>query len=464
MLTITTRLTFWYSASFGAIMIIVATVMYLGFSSSERETLDTELHDYAEFLLSDADVSTKTASELFDDLQEITSEMNLRFRAMRFMLTTRDSIIYDSTADSSVEQLVDSLRLMVATGSHERYRTIDVGESQYRAFRASIPGKRSEGMGIVVVATLGRLNATLARLRNLILVIVPLSLLAVGLGGWFLARRALEPVTAIRSAAAKIGSGNLHRRVPVGQSRDELSDLATTFNDMIERLEHTFQSQRRFVADASHDMRTPLMVVGSKLELVRRRDDLPESVASDLALCSSEIERMARTVDDLLLLARADAEQLRLVRSVERLDEIVVDCAARMRGPATERNISLWVDVADAVRVQCDATAIQRALTNVVENALKYSPPGTTVRIRTERSGDMAVVSIADEGVGIPAGDLAQVFDRFYRCDVSRSTPGSGLGLSIVKTIVEAHGGTVSVESAQGAGTTVTIALPAYDS
>ncbi|MDB5033207.1 MAG: hypothetical protein JWQ98_448 [Chlorobi bacterium] len=461
MFTITTRLTLRYLLIFGTIVSAIVVVMYTVFESNERDSFDAELRDYAEFLVSGVNTSTGSVSDMFDNLQDVTGQANLRFRSKWFLLMTRDSVVYESGQQDSIEDMVDSLQTMLPNRGRPKFRTIQANGITYRAFALSIPNTQKLRLGIVVVGSLDRLEATLERLRNILLIIVPASLLLAGVGGWFTARRALAPVAEITSAAAAISSSNLHQRVSGGNSTDELAQLASTFNAMIERLELTFNSQRRFVADASHDLRTPLMVIQAKLDHILTLPEIDPPVREDLEHCLTEVDRMSRLANDLLLLAKADAHQLRLIKAPERLDEIVVDCVSKLKNLAGQRNISLWVDVDDAVEFSCDSATLQRAIMNVITNAITYSHESSTVTTRLTAQDRAALITISDNGPGIPASDIPQIFDRFYRSDTARSTPGSGLGLAIARTIIEAHDGTIAIASEEGKGTIVTIGLPA---
>ncbi len=460
MLTITTRLTLWFLLSFGAIIVVMALVMYLAYAANERATLDGELRDYAEFLMAEVHSNVSDTPDLFDELQDVTSQANIRFRTMRFMLATEDSIFYESTTQQPVERLVDTLQEILPIWVGAPFRTIVVEGNEYRIFSLAVRRQRNESIELVVAASVVRLQQSLARLRNIFLVIVPLSWLIAGVGGWFMARRALQPVDEITSTAERISSRNLHERVPEGTSNDELAKLARTFNGMIARIEETFAAQRRFVADASHDLRTPLMVVQVHLDRLLRARDLQPDVQADLRQCAGEVDRLSHLAGDLLLLARADAHRLRLHRVPERLDEILLECVGRMKTLAAERAISLWVDIEEPVDILCDPSLLERALLNLLDNAVIHSLDSGVVRARLDRSDAVAVIRISNDGPGIPQEDIAKVFDRFYRSDHTRTTPGAGLGLAIAKTVVEAHDGMIAIESDRTAGTIVTIALP----
>lgn len=460
MFTVTTRLTLWYLLNFGIIIVAVALVMYIAYSSNERASFDAELRDYAQFLVLEVTTRGTDMHDLLGELREVTTQANRRFRFRHFMLTTSDSIFYESAQVQGMEPLVDSLRKLIPTFDGNHFMTIPASGTDYRVFSMAVRRHMGQSLGMVVVAPLTALQESLSRLGNLFLIIVPSAIFIAGIGGWFMARRALAPVSKIISAALNISSSNLHERVPQGSSNDELTTLARTFNDMIARIEETFASQRRFVADASHDLRTPLMVIQAKLDRLLRTPGLEPSVREDLRHCSGEVDRLSRLASDLLLLAKADTHQLKLARAPERLDEMLVECVGRMNTLANDRDISLWVDIDEPVEVICDAPTLQRVLMNILDNAITHSPESSTVMAHLGLRDGCAAITISDTGPGIPEEHLPKIFDRFYRSDGPRSTPGSGLGLAIAKTIIEAHGGTIQLASTPASGTVVTILLP----
>ncbi|HVZ40422.1 MAG TPA: ATP-binding protein [Candidatus Kapabacteria bacterium] len=459
MFTITTRLTLGNLISFGLVMSIIAALTYLIFAANERATLDQGLRDYAGLLIDEVDTRTANVSDLFDKLEEVTGQANLRFRSMRFVLLTNDSLIFEG--DSQMEPLADTLESVLKTGDPSRFHTLDLGSAEYRVYSQEVwwHGNKEE-LQLVVIGSMARLQEALANFRRFLMIIVPSAVLLASIGGWLTARRALRPVSVLRETAAAITTSNLHERVPIGTSNDELSDLATTFNEMIARIEETFNAQRRFVADASHDLRTPLMVIQTKLDRLLRLSDLTEPVRDDLRHCQSEVEHLARIASDLLVLARAESHQLQLAHDRNRLDELLMECVEKMSSIAHDRQIGLRLDIDDPVLVVCDRPMLQRVLMNILDNAIAYSPDNGTIAVHLAEQEGVARLTVTDDGPGIPAEDLPHIFDRFYRSDRTRTTRGSGLGLAIAKTIIEAHGGTVAITSELGSGTSVIVTLP----
>lgn len=249
--------------------------------------------------------------------------------------------------------------------------------------------------------------------------------------------------------------------MPDTSQRDELGELARTFNEMLGSLEEAYAAQQRFVADASHELRTPLTAVCGNLELLRTRaDQLPSDEKNALVeAASEEAERMARLVANLLALARADAGQ-RLPHKLVELDRVLLDVFQQARVLA--RDVKLSLIELDQLAVLGDADQLKQLLLALVDNALKYTPSGGTVALGLRREGDEAVLEVRDTGIGIAPADLPHVFERFYRADKARSRDagGTGLGLSIARWIAHEHGGEIVVESQIGRGSTFAVRLP----
>ncbi len=283
------------------------------------------------------------------------------------------------------------------------------------------------------------------------------TLLAIVVGA-AIAQVALAPIDGITRTASQINRAqDLSRRIPDDGSTDELGRLAVTFNEMLDRIEGMFERQRQLVADVSHELRTPLTTIRGEVDLMTRANRLdPEG----LAAMRQESDRMARMVSDLLLLAQADSG-LAVERYPVQLADLVTDVLRQARALAPQAD-RLVLAAVTPVTVLGDADRLRQLLLNLIDNAFKHNPPGTRVRLALWAEDHHAVLTVADDGPGIPPEDLPHLFERFYRVDKarSRSAGGTGLGLSIVKWIVTAHEGTVTVSSAPGQGSTFTVRLP----
>jgi signal transduction histidine kinase len=333
---------------------------------------------------------------------------------------------------------------------------------------------------IVAYLTFGALSNVpqqLATLATSLLIAGALVLLLAAVGGFWLADRAMRPVRAITATTQQIEASDLSRRLAL-KRRDELGELAGTFDHMLDRLESAFTRQRQFTADASHELRTPLTIIELKVSRLLEQNELTERQRADLTMIQQEREHMTHLVDDLLFLARTDAGHARARHEIVHLDELILEVAERFAPLAQQRCLQVEVGDLPDLTVFGDRLYLMRMLGNLVENALRYSgPDGTCVRIDliscSQDSIQWALLTVSDDGPGIPAEHLPSVFERFYRVDVSRThsglaatspdtseRAGSGLGLAIARWIARAHGGDITLQSESGAGLTCVILLP----
>ena len=314
----------------------------------------------------------------------------------------------------------------------------------------------SDGLRIVLVArALVDVLDTTTVITRLLIIGLPLLVAVVALTTWFAVGRALAPVEAIRREVDEISAAQLHRRVPQPKADDEIGRLAATMNRMLERLENARNSQRRFVSDASHELRSPITVIRQHAEVALAHPD--RVTAAELAeVVLAEQQRMQRLVEDLLLLARAD-EHVPVAREAVDLDDLAFEEGHRIRSTTSKRVDTSGVS---AVRVQGDADALRRVIRNVGENAARHA--ASRVDIALAERGDGVVLTIDDDGPGIPESERGRVLHRFVRLDEARSRDegGSGLGLSIVDEVVRAHGGSVSIEDSPLGGARIRITLP----
>lgn len=323
--------------------------------------------------------------------------------------------------------------------------------------------------GRIVYVRVGQSLSPLQKARRQLLVLLaiagPGALLLGSYGGLLLANQVLNPVARLTHAAEEIEASDLSKRVPVPPQKDELSRLAGTFNRMIARLQGAFERQRQFTADASHEMRTPLAVMRGDIEIALRRERTPEEYRSVLTSNLEEIIRLSRLVEDLLMLARADADQTALRFEPVNIDELCAQVAEYLHPLAAEKRLhwSYECSTNASLTIKGDAQRLKQMLLNLLDNAIKYTPQDGEIKLSLARENNEAVLRVADTGRGIPAEDLPYIFERFFRHSRStsdKSAQGFGLGLSIVKWIVTSHGGTISAASQAGAGTTFTVRLP----
>jgi len=318
---------------------------------------------------------------------------------------------------------------------------------------------------LVVSESLEDVDRSVHRLLGLMLLAGPAALAAAGGGGWWIAGEALRPVRRMTEEAAAIGPGRLHERVGVPRTRDEIERLGMTLNAMLARLERSVDEQRRFVADAAHELRTPLAIMRSEIDVSLASDRLPPAARAVLRSAADEVGRMSGIVENLLTLARMDEEGgLEILRAPVDLADVALDVARRFQAAAGSKGIVLGVS-AEHVVVLGDRERLLQAVANLVDNAVKYTQPGGHVEVSVRAAPGRGRVVVADDGPGIPPELLPRIFDRFVRADAvrSRGTGGAGLGLAICRGIVEAHGGRIRAESEPGEGSRFVLELPVVE-
>jgi heavy metal sensor kinase len=367
-----------------------------------------------------------------------------------------------ATADDA--RLIDSLRSLPPLPS-ARISTL---ETLSGAARVRVEPLDVEGRPYLLAGRypLREAEQTMDGIRRMFALAIPLLILAAATSGYFLARRSLAPVASMAQHAADISATNLHERMPVSGG-DELVRLATVINALLDRLEQSFEQQRRFMADASHELRTPTAIVRTEADVTLSRPHRDEAeYRGSVGIMQNAARRLTRIVDDLFLLARSDAGHLVVHRAPMHLEDVVDDAIRSVRELAAQSEVR--VELAEAVEtpVTGDADLLGRLFLNLLDNAIKHSPPGGTVRVRMAARGTDTEVTVADEGVGIPPEAQARVFDRFFRVDESRTreetshTSGAGLGLAIARRIAEAHAGVLELAESRPGRTVFRFRMP----
>jgi two-component system, OmpR family, sensor kinase len=369
----------------------------------------------------------------------------------------------DDADDSPIHPIFASL-----TPGASAYATVGEGSQLVRAFATSVT-LAGEAYTIVALQIGLSEQSILATFLHATAIAIPLALVLAGMGGYLLARRSFDPVVDMGRRAASIDSQSLDARLAIRHTGDEMDELATVFNAMLARLQRSFFQQRQFMADASHELRTPLASLRAEASIALSQARTNREYEASLEQVRDETRRLSAIVDDLFTLARLDAEESTL-RPVEfYLEELIHRCVSRMRPLAADRGLSLTFVPAVEARCLADPELVDRVLTNLLDNATKYTPPGGSVCVELETDGARHRVRVRDDGTGIPVEAQPFVFDRFFRADQSRTraTPmpsGAGLGLSIAWTIARAHGGALELTSSDARGTVFTLTLPAQPS
>ena len=459
------RLTFWYAALTGIVALLVGGVTYGAHVRARYEEVDRTILETVREYRSGSLVLDGNADPAIDPLTVVRiHDINGTVVASTPQSNYAPYVYPQQLLADDSDRPYDLLAGLVpidtfSTGdSNGKFGLVDApGNDRWRTYVVPLA---YSGEYIVVTSPLSEIDASMSEFRRLVLGLLIVGGLVTIAGGWLLASSALQPVNAVTETANALAeSRTLNRRVPVGRD-DEVGRLAATFNRMLDNLDEAYELQRRFVADASHELRAPLTAIHSNLELLERRPELSSEVQRDaIQEANLEARRLKRLVNDLLALARADAGINLSLNPVE-LDRVVLEALRECQALCDGQE--LRIDELEPVMVRGDADRLKQLGIILLDNAVRYTPPEGTVTVSVTRNENSAHFSVRDTGVGIAAEDLPHVFERFYRADPARSRDpgGTGLGLSIAEWIVEQHGGEIRVESQSRSGTVAAVRLP----
>lgn len=376
-------------------------------------------------------------------------------------LATIDKVYREETGDLGELALRMGTRFEVAEGSTVIYRTAGWPPTGATPFRR---GTTADAAHRITAARDERpVRQTLWTLAVIMATTIPCAVALAIAGGYLLAGRMLAPVGAMADSARRITAESLGARLPMANPGDEFGRLASVFNETLSRLDAAFEQLRRFTADASHELRTPLTAIRSVGEVALQRSLTAEGYREVIGSMLEDVDRLTRLVENLLLLTRAEAGRILLTRATVDLGELVAGVSDSLRVLAEEKNQDLTVRLDGSLTAHCDAGVLRQGITNLLYNAIKYTPRHGAIRVAaTSTVGGDAVIEVQDTGPGIPAADHQRVFERFYRVDHARSrqTGGTGLGLAIARWAVEANGGRIELESLEGRGTLFRVVLP----
>lgn len=459
MRSITWRLTLWYTAILMVIIIVCGTAAFWGmryfvFTKANQE-MQTSMAAVKKFILSQGQNGEYKSVNLDDPTLTASSESGILW----VQITTSDGRVLNSSQNLGNAVLSPGYTgpaVLVEPRKHEREMPRKHEKEMLLAGT-----ELTKDTTVQVAFTISREEHFLEILASILGLLTFGGLALAVVGGWIITRKALKPIKSLTIAARQISTTDLSCRIALNGPRDELYTLAETFNRMLDRLEKGFRSQQEFVAAASHDLRTPLTIIKSYTDLLKRwgKDDRAVMEESVQAMAKA-VGVMERLVNDLLLLARMQARPSFNIMPLS-LGELVEETVREAR--ALSEDINITVDITEQAIVAADEYYLRRALWVLVDNALKYNRPGgeVTVSVTVNKNRGQAILSVDDNGPGIDREDLPKIFDRFYRGDPARSQgKGFGLGLSLAKEIVEAHHGAITVDSQPDKGSRFTIVLP----
>ncbi len=466
------QLMFWYTAVFAVLLFCSDALLYTQLQTSLTTSLDSALQLQTEQVASGVsnengtvaiqDVTGDFSGGHSNTLDPPSSHTDVSFGTLIRILDGQGRVVRTTSAFRAL--IIPAVSLMQPLHGTPWKGNVTTHDGQsVRLYSMALTDNGVSFAIIQVGESLSQLNTSLHSVLLELLFIAPFALLLGALGSYWLARRAFIPIDRLTRTARQIKASELNQRVPVPHTHDEVHRLAQTLNEMIERLDQAFARQRRFVADASHELRTPVAVIRSMTDLALLQELTAQEYATLLANINIETERLGHLISDLLALARSDEGQTILEKETVRLDLLITAVVANAEVLAAEHGVAVRVQPSEAITILGDEARLIQAVMNLVDNAILYTNVGGQVMLSVERKDAHACLTICDTGIGIAPEHLPHIFERFYRVDPARMrTEGnsSGLGLAIVEWVVQAHGGSILVESQVGKGTTFTITLP----
>ncbi len=343
-------------------------------------------------------------------------------------------------------------------------RRVDTGNSKWYVYDSRIPFQKYGDVWIRGITAISDSESALITMVSIAGIVLPFLIIVAALGGYLITRQAFKPIRQISEAAEHIGEGrDLSQRIRIGNGEDEIYTLAKTFNDMFDRLERSFESEKQFTSDVSHELRTPVSAIVSQSEYALEHAQTVDEAKDALSVILTQARKISGLISQLLMLSRIDMGHRTLTLELLNLSELAEMVAEEQREAAIEKGIEIQTSIAPALYVQADETMMLRMLINLVSNAVTYGKSGGHITIKLTGRGTQIVGTIIDDGIGIAKEHLSRIWERFYQVSPSRTATkesGVGLGLSMVKWIVEAHGGSISVKSILGGGSTFTFMLP----
>ncbi len=459
------RLTLWYVSALALILVVFGVAVYVMLSRALHRRVDEALRSTLEISITSLTHDAQEGQSPESAAQSTAAELSHPQQAM-MIFDTRGQLLaehpYEDNLHIPLPDLgaipADEVYLYTVAGE----RDAD-GRHRLAVRRVQIPPADTPYI-ILASQPLEAVEEELESLREVLYLATPVVLLLAGLGGWFLARQGLAPVTEMARTARQIGSGSLKKQLPVANPRDELGQLATTFNELLSRLDSAFAEQRRFMTDASHELRTPLSIMSAAAGVTLKKPQRNEEEYREaIEMMGEQTKRLSRIVKDMFILARADAGRYPLQKKALYLNDLLDEIARAGSVLASGKDIKLEMSELEEAAFHGDEDLLRQMILNLVDNAVKFTAPGGVVKLDLTRKENEYLLTVSDTGSGITPEARDHVFERFYRADKVRSQSsdgGGGLGLPIAKWIANAHDGELELAASDNRGTTFIVRLP----
>ncbi|MHC4348764.1 MAG: HAMP domain-containing sensor histidine kinase [Planctomycetota bacterium] len=477
MRTLRSKLAFLYLAVFGVIQTVLCVIILAIREADLRRDLDERLADRAESVLDrlqlsgfDARTPSATDADSVDLRLRRWPGYFLQVRAADGTILARSPNLGRATlpAAETVRASPPSGTLILETKAGDEVEPLVGPAGKLRMLTLYTDDFGAMTARVQVARSLATVDASIRNLRRLFMFVVPGGLIAAGLASWFLARRSLAPIGRIAREARDLTAARLDRRIETPPGRDEAAELVATINEMLDRLESSFRGQEGFIANASHELKTPISVLLGEAQVLTQQAQTAEEYDRFVASVQEEMRRLGRLIDSLLLLARAEAGLPVSAMKPVPVNELVADAVQRCQPLGQQREVQLVPRLLMPqtgeleVLVTGDAQLLQAMAENLLRNAIQHSQPGAEVEVEVSAADGDILIAVRDRGPGLPPDRLETVFDRFFHdAPKSGTARGAGLGLTIAKSVVEMHQGSISAANREGGGCVFTARLPA---
>jgi len=457
--TIRTKLTFWYTCILGGTLFLFGILTYVTFSYVNSKSIDIGLKEEADGIVHYAQLSKKNLEEYAVRISKESGEDWAHEKYVAILDHTGNvQFLSSSTADDYLH--LSSYQIKDILSGKPYYKTVKNAKGHPLRI---ITMAMDDGRQMIQIGFVFKKDKTSRTFLMLLMSLGGFAIVGSLLGGRLMAKKALKPVEHMIQELRNIQTEHLNERLTVHPAKDEMNNLATVINSMLSRLEDSFSQVRQFTADASHELRTPITIMKTGIEVALRKGRTALNYQRILANTLEDLERLSKIVENLFILAKADAKRYEMHRERMNLSNVITDIADQLMLIAEAKHISVSIEKTEEAFIAGDELLMRMLFLNLIDNAIKYTPQKGSISLTLSKNADFVRVALKDSGIGISREELPYIFDRFYRANKARSadTSGGGLGLSICQWIIKSHHGNIIVKSKLHKGSTFTITLPA---